>query len=411
MTENERWSHQAQLSTAFQPSSPIDKADLFAGRTEQTQKVINAILQRGQHIMLYGEKGVGKTSLARILAEMLSNAGIKTVNSDTINCDPTDDFSSLWHKALKQLTFKISQSAVGFSGITEKEANLDGYVEQKVTPDDVRRALSTLTQKSVILFDEFDKLHNKDARLLMANTIKTLSDHGINTTLLIIGVAQSVSELIQEHQSIDRALVQIPMPRMDSDELTQIIRKSLLMTEFQMDDSVVRNIVKMSYGLPHFTHLLSLESGMSALEKKSLHITDEDFTTAVHRIVNSKQTIADAYCNAVSSSHKMSKHKISLLACALTTSTDQHGFFQANSVAQIMALLLQKDCTVSDIQKHLSEFASEKRGNVLQRVGSIRRYKYRFTDPMLQPYTIIHSLHEGLISESQLWTLDQPTYH
>jgi len=79
-------------------------------------------------------------------------------------------------------------------------------------------------------------------------------------------------------------------------------------------------------------------------------------------------------------------------------------------VAQTMASLLQKDCSVSDIQKHLTEFASPNRGNVLQRIGTIRRYKYRFSNPMLQPYTIIHSLHEGLITESKLWTLEQTIY-
>jgi DNA polymerase III gamma/tau subunit len=403
MTDTERWSHQAQLSTAFQPSSPVDKYDLFAGRRSQTDQVINAILQRGQHVMLYGERGVGKTSLARVLSELLSKAGIKTVNSDTINCDPTDDFSSLWHKALRQLTFKISQAPLGFSGIAEKETHLDGLVGAKITPDEVRMALSTLTQKSVIIFDEFDKLEDKKVRTLMANTIKNLSDHGINTTLVLIGVAQSVTDLIQEHQSIDRALIQVPMPRMDRDELLQIIQKSLLSTQFKMDDTVVQNIVGMSYGLPHYTHLLSLESGMAALERLSSDIGPEDFTSAVHRIVNSKQTISEAYRNAVVSSHKTSKHRMTFLACAIAP-PDQHGYFQAASVAQAMASLLQKECSVSDIQKHLTEFASPNRGNVLQKTGTIRRYRYRFSDPMLQPYTIIHSLHEGLISESQLWT-------
>ena len=244
----------------------------------------------------------------------------------------------------------------------------------------------------------------------MANTIKTLSDHGINTTLLIIGVAQSVSDLIQEHQSIDRALIQVQMPRMARDEIMQIIKKSILTTKFTMDESAVQNIVRMSYGLPHFTHLLSLESGMAALERKSIEITPDDFSSAVHRIVDSKQTISEAYRNAVSSSHKTSKHKLTLLTCAITTPVDEHGFFQANSVAQTMASLLQKDCSVSDIQKHLTEFASPNRGNVLQRIGTIRRYKYRFSNPMLQPYTIIHSLHEGLITESKLWTLEQTIY-
>jgi hypothetical protein len=45
-------------------------------------------------------------------------------------------------------------------------------------------------------------------------TIKTLSDNAssIKTTLILVGVADSVDELIGEHQSIERAIKQVPMP-------------------------------------------------------------------------------------------------------------------------------------------------------------------------------------------------------
>ena len=107
MTEDEKRAFRMELREAFTPGAPIDKLNLFAGRQEQTDLVVNAILQKGRHAILYGERGVGKTSMAKVLAELISDAGLKTVNSDTINCDPTDDFSSLWHKAFKELTFKI----------------------------------------------------------------------------------------------------------------------------------------------------------------------------------------------------------------------------------------------------------------------------------------------------------------
>jgi len=100
---------------------------------------------------------------------------------------------------------------------------------------------------------------------------------------------------------------------------------------------------------------------------------------------------------------------MTLLTCALTT-IDGYGYFQANDVAQTMASLMQEDCSVSDIQKHLTEFTTSKRSNVLQRQGTARRYKYRFSDPMLQPYVIIQSMAENLITESKLWTLEQSSF-
>ena len=232
-----------------------------------------------------GKRGVGKTSLAKVLAEMVSDCGIKIVNSDTINCDATDDFSSLWHKALRELTFKI-KTANGFakSG-TEKEQKLDNLVGPKVTPDDVRRALSTLPERSVIVFDEFDRIQDKNCKMLMADTIKNLSDHNSDATLLIVGVAASVSELIAEHLSIERAVVEVPMPRMSNTELKQITDLGLQQSKMNMSATVKDKIIRLSHGLPHYTHLLSLESGLAAVDRQSEDITDEDFVRSVDEIV------------------------------------------------------------------------------------------------------------------------------
>ena len=59
------------LGTVFKPTSPINREDLFAGRQSQRQDVLDAINQQGQHAVLYGERGVGKTSLANMLVPRL----------------------------------------------------------------------------------------------------------------------------------------------------------------------------------------------------------------------------------------------------------------------------------------------------------------------------------------------------
>ncbi len=51
---------------------------------------------------------------------------------------------------------------------------------------------------------------------------------------------------------------------------------------------------------------------------------------------------------------------------------------------------------------HLSQFLEPERGSVLEREGTSRRYFYRFTDPIFQPYVVLTGLSEELISDEQL---------
>ena len=55
-----------EASQLFTPSSPLTENDLFAGRLEQIEKMLDATGERGKHVILFGERGVGKTSLARL---------------------------------------------------------------------------------------------------------------------------------------------------------------------------------------------------------------------------------------------------------------------------------------------------------------------------------------------------------
>lgn len=59
-----------KLREVFSPSAPIQTRDLFYGRIKQINKVVETINENGKHTVLYGERGVGKTSLANIMVEL-----------------------------------------------------------------------------------------------------------------------------------------------------------------------------------------------------------------------------------------------------------------------------------------------------------------------------------------------------
>ena len=58
-----------RVAEAFRPAAPIDRRDLFAGRAQQIADLFSIVSQPGQHAIVYGERGVGKTSLGLVAVE------------------------------------------------------------------------------------------------------------------------------------------------------------------------------------------------------------------------------------------------------------------------------------------------------------------------------------------------------
>src|SRR6476661_8184616 len=96
MEEHALYRYLAEISGAFTPGAPVDSRDLFAGRKKQVEKVISTIFQRGQHVILFGERGVGKTSLANTLFDFLTLIGKFNYQRARLNCAEGMTFDAMW---------------------------------------------------------------------------------------------------------------------------------------------------------------------------------------------------------------------------------------------------------------------------------------------------------------------------
>lgn len=62
------WTHlDFRAADIFSPHAPIDEEQLFAGRIGILSDLAETVFQRGQHAIIFGERGVGKTSITNIL--------------------------------------------------------------------------------------------------------------------------------------------------------------------------------------------------------------------------------------------------------------------------------------------------------------------------------------------------------
>lgn len=383
-----------KLGTIFLPSSPINREELFVGRLAQIRQVVDAINQMGQHAILFGERGVGKTSLGQIISAKLIALNAVPVISPLVTCDSMDNYYSIWHKVFDEVE---SREDRGFNDNRDED---DGPADN-LSPHDVRVFLERQSKNGLIyvVIDEFDKINDDNVRRLMADTIKLLSDRAVQATVVLIGVSDDVTGLIADHRSVERCLTQVPMPRMQLNDLAQIVAKGLDRVGMSIDTLGLDEIAGLSKGLPHYAHLLALHSARTALDQKSLVVSADHVKSAVRAAIDqSHESIRTEYDKATYTTKKKSLHAKVLLACAMAEH-DDFGRFQPASLVDGLRVITKESFTTDRFAKHLHAFCTVERGPILEKFGSEYRWKFRFTNPSMQPYVLMKGLRDGLITE------------
>ena len=368
----------ARLSQTFSPATAINRRELFHGRLAMLRRLIDTANQAGQHAIIYGERGVGKTSLANVLSDFLRPLD-EDVASAKVNCYRDTSYDDIWASLFDQ---------IGLAG-----ADWSG----RFTPYDVFRILrQDETGKLILIVDEFDRIEDPDIDSMFADTVKTLSDFNVDATLVLVGIADDVDDLIAEHESIDRCLVQLHLPRMTFDELTGIIKSGIDSVGMEIDRDAAANICNVSLGLPNYVHALGLASARVAIDDERMRVESGDVEVAIERVMSeSQQTLLSEFDLATASPRRENLYFHVLLACALTQ-TDERGYFRAADLRKPYSRLMGRDMQISTYGRHLHRLSEEKRGSVLQRIGQPHQYRFRFSNSLMQPYALMRGIERGM---------------
>lgn len=418
---------EVHAAKVFQPRAPISAREFFAGRWNQITTLADAVSQLGLHVVIYGERGVGKTSLANVVKPIIevfdepethlneeSEANSEEAETPErivvqTNATSGDTFSSIWGKLFEDLTWLDETEEIGY------QTKMKGRVPLREAfglPDtlgvhDVRRVVSRIPGGPVFIVDEFDRAADEASREF-TDLIKALSDFGVDCTVIVVGVSDTVDELVADHASITRALVQILLPRMEIKELRQILENAEKALSIEFSPEAATLIVTVSQGLPHYTHLLGLHSVRISAKSYSGYIEKSAVFDALKEAVKqAQQTVTEEHSKATHSAHKDALYKQVLLACALAAakSHDALGYFTPGSVVEPLESILDRRVQIATFNSHLSQFCESKRGEVLERTGHERSYRFRFRDPLLVPFVFMDAIAAGLVNSEKLSTL------
>ena len=388
-----------QLADAFNPGGPVSNIDLLVGRRHQIQQVMSAVRQDGLSVLLFGDRGVGKTSLASLIHELWTDVFKESdgVFALRTNCTPSSTFESIWGNVLELMQDAYDKRGEPFPTGDSWTELFTEIRNEAASPHNVRRLLTLSDKRFIIVIDEFDQIEDSDCTQLFASTIKEISDYLVDATIILVGVADTVDDLIADHASIDRAAVQVLMPRMPEEELRDIISGGYQYVGLKTTSSMLAQMARLAQGLPHYAHRLGQEAGYAAVERESLLVEQQDLDYAIERAISlTQESIKASYRAATTSPRRENLYGKVLLACARTP-PDDLGYFAAGDVRDPLERIAGRHYDIPQFVRHLKAFCEPGRGSVLEMAGEDWRRRYRFANPLLRPYVVLRGIQDKAI--------------
>jgi hypothetical protein len=117
-------------------------------------------------------------------------------------------------------------------------------------------------------------------------------------------------------------------------------------------------------------------------------------------VEQAQQSIVSGYVQATTS-RRGNLYSQVLTACALAEK-DALGYFASSDVRDPMSGIMGKHYDIPAFSQHLNDFCENDRGPILEKSGYPRRYRFRFCNPLMEPYVIMSGISKGLITKDIL---------
>lgn len=401
-------------SLAFTPAQVIDDPERFAGRHRELQELAEALDIPGGHIMVYGNRGIGKSSLAQqlmlmaqghaTLIDRLEHKPFTTLDYLPIYIQCDDYITNVQDLIVRLLTtdtglsdwipYKIKQiegnSSLGGS-LSFEILKLEGKAEAKViesrpeiTTDIMPlffNALNSIANAGIaksgilIVIDEFDRVSDRSG---LASVLKSLDSR---VKFALVGVSTNVAELIGEHESVARQFTGgcVKVDPMSPTEISDLFDRAeiVLDNEVTFPPETRSYISSLAKGHPFLVHLLGRSSTISAIRRNSQIVEVSDAKDALSEIA-AKGTAPiqeGTYKQAVAHSYT---REIVLKEFSFVDDEEIHTTVVYQKIAEKLGM---KDPAA--ISVYMGHLTSERYGRVLERTKD--RY-YRFRDSLFKAY-------------------------
>ncbi|MDR9404300.1 MAG: ATP-binding protein [Halothece sp. Uz-M2-17] len=403
----------ARVNRVFTPHTPVETPQFFAGRKSELHRIQDTLVETGCHVILYGNRGVGKTSLANIIGSV-NSAEDSPIQCSKVSCYHNEKFHQLWLNAFKHIYVNTeipNKRSIGFPIDPNFDDNsLSSYSSiplsqlignKELEPSDVLDILQALDRQKnlcLFIFDEFDRVDDAKVKDNFTFLLKSLSDNSTTHTVMLVGIADDIDGLLENHQSLQRCLKQVFLDCLSNSELEEIIDNGLHYLGLKINDSVKQRIIFFSQGFPQFTHLLCKYCAKAAINLFKVEIDIDDFNVAVNQAIDDTfQAISGAYQKATMNDRGSIYEQV-LIASAISD-TDAYSTFTSPDVRNTLTKCGVQNCKNSYL-RYLDALTEKDRGSILKRVPSSKSpRRFEFRNPLIRAHLKMKAYQMGYIKQ------------
>lgn len=395
------------LQTVVSHSRPIDDERHLKGRQEQLKNVTQAIYAAGRHVFVFGERGVGKTSLAKTAAR---SAASTTECFKQIGCSTGTTFDEIM-----RLVINVFDKARLASVQKQSGVNIQGWLGMAFGSQETYQApleisvsnaadiLASLDDDRsnylrVVVIDEMDRISDDAVRGKFAELVKLLGDRAAKLTIIFTGVGSDLKEILGRHESSFRQLAQIPLERINYQSALDIVDDALAKFGIPWDEEPTRTarfrIASIANGFPYYIHLI-VEKLLYEVydDKQAVGVTLDHLQKAIAASVrDAQEEVRKPYDQATRG--RALQYKLATWAAADSWDLERTSAQMYESYLGICSEVEAEPLNKARFLQILAALKRTKYGPILK--PGFRKGQYQFTENFVRGYVRLCASAEGV---------------
>jgi len=407
---------------------PLAPTNVYAPRTrDDAQRKLGKTLERGLVPLVFGEYGVGKTSMARYLRRAEEAAG-RLVHIESVAGKSMADVLS---QCLEKVGYTVQrkrvssdsthvgheqsgQAKAGFAwleaviGSKRTRSQATGQTREEeviVTSPTSSRVLEVCEANGlVLLIDELHKASDSFSEEL-ANFLKAYGNANCRAfKIILLGTASEATRLVTIDPGIDRLITEIHLRAMDETEACYVVEEGMKSLAIMVNTAEVRKLVDVCVGSPNILQYLCLECAEAAWERRPRVVEPADVANSLRDYVESREArLYRTYMAAIETVGDRRYRKQVLHAMAEC----EDEYVTMEQIRDGVTRKIGQTVPSSTLSGPLRDLKSPKYGPVLQDVkrpdasGRLANYTV-FVDPTLKAFVRLLARKAAIVGEEKV---------